>query len=106
MPVSGRSGAFAAIRSALENVDRAGAMVETGNAAARGMRQADLRAFDLTRARFAPQLPHDLHHLRCACRAHWMAFGKQATGGIDGNAPAETGRAAFQQRRRFTARAT
>src|SRR5258706_14293184 len=87
MPVSGRSGAFAAIGSALENVDRAGAMVEAGNAAAGGVRQSHLRILHLTRARFAAQLAHDLDHLRRACRAHRMAFGEQPAGRIDRDAP-------------------
>src|SRR6266550_7491044 len=87
MPASGRSGAFAAIGSALENVDRAGAMVEARNAAASGVRQAHLRALHLARARFAAQLAHDLDHLRRARCADGMAFGEQPAGGIDGNAP-------------------
>ena len=84
-------------RLPLENMDRAGAVIEAGNAAAGRVRQADLRAFHLARARFAAQLPHDLDHLRRARRAHRMALGEQPARRIDRNAPADAGRAAFQK---------
>ena len=56
-----------------EDVDRAGAVVETGDAAAGGVGEADFRTFDLMLAGAAFELADDLDGLRCTGCADGVA---------------------------------
>src|SRR5262249_664215 len=85
--------------------DRAGAVVETRDAAAGRMAHSNARAFDLARARFATQLSYDLDDLCGTGSTDGVALGQQAARGVDRNLAADTGSAALQQSDAFAGRA-
>src|SRR5438094_2512157 len=71
----------------LKYVDRA------GGTEADDVGEPRLRAFYLTRAGFPAQVPDDLDDVGDTGRAEWVALGKQSAAGVDGNLPADIGRA-------------
>ena len=88
-----------ASRSVGEDVDRTGAVVEAGDAAAGAMGEADARALDLARPAPAAQLADDLDDLRGPGGADRVAPGQQPARRVHRDAPAERGLAVFEQAR-------
>src|SRR6516225_9288738 len=86
-----------------KDVDGAGAVIQSGDATASAMRQADAGVLDLTCTGFATQLPRDLDELGYAGRPDGMSLAEQPSGRIDGNAPADGRGAGFQQPNAFAA---
>src|SRR5262249_7869233 len=97
--------ARASIRLAREDVDRAGAVVEARDAAAGGMRQADLGVPHLAGPGFAAQLAHHLDHLGCAGGADRMALGEQSARRVDRDLAVDLRRAAVEEGAGLAARA-